>query len=183
MAQLPADAYLVSWRVVSADGHPISGAFTFSVASAGAATPEPSPAVADPLAASDPLLPARGASKPRLLRRAVGMEAAVLVLAVGATGYLVGQNPSTPDSTSTSSTSTAAATPVARTVPLGEAGEVTWAHDPGAVGPNTVQVTRIGAGAYRAEQDLTLSGTWLVEARVRTSRFAQPIAIVEVPVR
>ncbi|WP_198289967.1 copper resistance protein CopC [Nocardioides sp. Iso805N] len=34
-------SYLVSWRVVSADSHPVSGAFTFAVGKAGAAPPTP----------------------------------------------------------------------------------------------------------------------------------------------
>lgn len=34
-------SYLVSWRVVSADSHPVSGAFTFAVGKAGAAPPSP----------------------------------------------------------------------------------------------------------------------------------------------
>lgn len=29
--KLAQGTYMVSWRVVSADGHPISGAFTFSI--------------------------------------------------------------------------------------------------------------------------------------------------------
>jgi copper transport protein len=34
-------SYLVSWRVVSADSHPVSGAYTFAVGKAGAAPPTP----------------------------------------------------------------------------------------------------------------------------------------------
>ena len=34
-------SYLVSWRVVSADSHPVSGAYTFAVGRAGAAPPAP----------------------------------------------------------------------------------------------------------------------------------------------
>jgi len=34
-------SYLVSWRVVSADSHPVSGAYTFAVGKAGAAPPAP----------------------------------------------------------------------------------------------------------------------------------------------
>lgn len=65
-APLPADlapgAYDVSWRVVSQDGHPIQGAFTFTVAgSPGPAPPEPAattpadtPATADPESSTSP---------------------------------------------------------------------------------------------------------------------------------
>ena len=38
-ADLPEGAYVVTWRVVSADGHPISGAFSFGVGTAAAAVP------------------------------------------------------------------------------------------------------------------------------------------------
>ena len=44
---LPAGAYRVTWRAVSADGHPLSGAFSFSVTAPATAnagpTPEPTP--------------------------------------------------------------------------------------------------------------------------------------------
>jgi copper resistance protein C len=36
---LPAGSYTVLWRVTSADGHPVSGRFTFAAASAGAGAP------------------------------------------------------------------------------------------------------------------------------------------------
>lgn len=36
-------AYTVTWRVVSSDGHPIDGTFTFSVAEPAAVTTEPTP--------------------------------------------------------------------------------------------------------------------------------------------
>ena len=38
-ADLPEGAYVVTWRVVSADGHPISGASSFGVGTAAAAAP------------------------------------------------------------------------------------------------------------------------------------------------
>jgi methionine-rich copper-binding protein CopC len=47
----PAGAYTVAWRVTSADGHPVSGAFTFTSADAGTGTPptvSPAPATAPP---------------------------------------------------------------------------------------------------------------------------------------
>ncbi|TFC94843.1 MULTISPECIES: copper resistance CopC family protein [Cryobacterium] len=60
---MPDGAYQVRWRVVSADGHPVSGAFAFAVgdavlpdagAGAGAtATPEPSPDAQESAAADD----------------------------------------------------------------------------------------------------------------------------------
>lgn len=36
-ADIPEDAYAVTWRVVSSDGHPISGEFAFAIGEAGAA--------------------------------------------------------------------------------------------------------------------------------------------------
>lgn len=43
-ATLPAGAYTVDWRVTSADGHPLSGTFTFTATEAvGAPAPEPEP--------------------------------------------------------------------------------------------------------------------------------------------
>lgn len=39
----PAGGYEVSWRVISADGHPVSGTFSFTVTSAGDGTPLPEP--------------------------------------------------------------------------------------------------------------------------------------------
>lgn len=44
-------AYTVTWRVVSSDGHPIDGTFTFSVADPAAETPEPTP---EPTALDEP---------------------------------------------------------------------------------------------------------------------------------
>jgi copper transport protein len=38
-AELPDGAYIISWRVVSADGHPVSGASSFGVGTAAAAVP------------------------------------------------------------------------------------------------------------------------------------------------
>ena len=42
----PAGAYTVEWRVTSADGHPVSGTFSFTATAAGAARPEASSAPA-----------------------------------------------------------------------------------------------------------------------------------------
>jgi copper resistance protein C len=52
----PAGAYTVDWRVTSADGHPISGSFTFTAEAAGGLStapslaPQPSPAPTAPTA-------------------------------------------------------------------------------------------------------------------------------------
>jgi copper transport protein len=47
-ADLPEGSYVVTWRVVSADGHPISGAFSFGVGTAAAALPGSSTATDTP---------------------------------------------------------------------------------------------------------------------------------------
>jgi hypothetical protein len=52
----PAGQYTVDWRVTSADGHPISGSFSFTTEAPGTGSPESSPAPA-PLTA-----PASGGS-------------------------------------------------------------------------------------------------------------------------
>jgi copper resistance protein C len=41
----PAGRYVVDWRVVSADGHPVSGEFTFTASSAAQPVSSPSPSV------------------------------------------------------------------------------------------------------------------------------------------
>jgi copper transport protein len=45
-------SYLVSWRVVSADSHPVSGAFTFAVGAAGDAPPTPEDASSTAISAT-----------------------------------------------------------------------------------------------------------------------------------
>jgi methionine-rich copper-binding protein CopC len=40
--EAPAGSYTVAWRVTSADGHPISGSFSFTSSQAGVARPAPS---------------------------------------------------------------------------------------------------------------------------------------------
>jgi methionine-rich copper-binding protein CopC len=49
-ADLPAGAYTVLWRVTSADGHPISGQFTFTLTTG----TRPAPASSGPAAAEQP---------------------------------------------------------------------------------------------------------------------------------
>ena len=77
----PAGAYTVDWRVTSADGHPISGSFTFMAEAAGGPStapslaPQPSPAATAPTATTAPT--ARGSSGLWLV------AAAILVVASG----------------------------------------------------------------------------------------------------
>jgi len=61
-AELPEGPYVVTWRVVSSDGHPISGAFSFGVGTAAAAVPGSStgtdiPDTASGAAATTPTAP------------------------------------------------------------------------------------------------------------------------------
>ncbi len=46
----PAGAYTVEWRVTSADGHPVSGTFTFTARAAGTGQPDSSSGAATPVA-------------------------------------------------------------------------------------------------------------------------------------
>ena len=76
----PAGAYTVDWRVTSADGHPISGSFTFTAKAAGVPSTAPSFA---PQPSTAPTAPtARGSSALWLVAGAVIVLAAGL-LAVG----------------------------------------------------------------------------------------------------
>ena len=76
----PAGAYTVDWRVTSADGHPISGSFTFTAKAAGVPSTAPSFA---PQPSTAPTAPtARGSAALWLVAGAVIVLAAGL-LAVG----------------------------------------------------------------------------------------------------
>jgi copper resistance protein C len=76
----PAGAYTVDWRVTSADGHPISGSFTFTAEAAAARVPSTAPSLA-PQPSPAPTAPtaptARGSSGLWLV------AAAILVVASG----------------------------------------------------------------------------------------------------
>ena len=74
----PAGAYTVDWRVTSADGHPISGSFTFTAEAASVPSTAPSLAPQPSTAATAPTAPtARGSSGLWLV------AAAILVVASG----------------------------------------------------------------------------------------------------
>ncbi|MFD7782252.1 copper resistance protein CopC [Streptomyces nojiriensis] len=47
---LPSGKYTVGYRVVSADGHPVSGSYSFTVRAAAPAAPSPTPSVSTPSA-------------------------------------------------------------------------------------------------------------------------------------
>ncbi|MER7787117.1 copper resistance CopC family protein [Streptomyces sp. NPDC097640] len=51
-AELPAGRYTVGYRVVSADGHPVSGSYSFTVAAAGTTAPVPRPSRSRPASAA-----------------------------------------------------------------------------------------------------------------------------------
>jgi methionine-rich copper-binding protein CopC len=84
----PAGAYTVDWRVTSADGHPISGSFTFTAKAAGVPSTAPSFA---PQPSTAPT--ARGSSALWLVAGAVIILAAGLV-AVGRRRWRHGARPS-----------------------------------------------------------------------------------------
>jgi methionine-rich copper-binding protein CopC len=83
----PAGAYTVDWRVTSADGHPISGSFTFTAEAAAASVPSTAPSLAPQPSTAPSLAPqpspaptaptARGSSGLWLV------AAAILVVASG----------------------------------------------------------------------------------------------------
>lgn len=143
------------------------------------------------------------------LRRTVGTEAWLILLAVALTGVLVSQSPTE------GHTAPAAAGPVSEHVALGEgmadvrvaparagANSVEIAlHDadgdplePEAVpqvrlslpdmdlGPLTPAVTQTGSGRYDVAVDLPLPGAWELELSVRTSTFDNPVVVVPVEV-
>jgi LPXTG-motif cell wall-anchored protein len=72
----PAGPYRVTWRVVSADGHPVDGTFSFTLRTAGSGTPAPS--------AAQPAAPAAGTSSSSWLPLAGGLVAVALLLAAAA---------------------------------------------------------------------------------------------------
>ena len=76
----PAGAYRVAWRVVSADGHPVDGTFSFTLRTAGSGTPASS--------AAQPVAPAAGQSSSSSWLPLAGGLVAVAVLLAGAAGLV-----------------------------------------------------------------------------------------------
>ncbi|WP_152187954.1 copper resistance CopC/CopD family protein [Georgenia satyanarayanai] len=143
------------------------------------------------------------------LRRTVGTEAWLILLAVALTGVLVSQSPTA------GHTPPAAAQPVSEHVALGD-GMADVRVTPARVGANTVDlalhdadgeplepqadpqvrlslpdrdlgpltpaVTATGTGRYEVAVDLPLPGTWELELGVRTSTFDNPVVVVPVEV-
>lgn len=75
----PAGAYTVDWRVTSADGHPISGSFTFTSAEAGTGTASTAAGGSDAAAPSTAETGAGGGSSTTLVIVLVGLIALVVV--------------------------------------------------------------------------------------------------------
>jgi copper resistance protein C len=73
----PSGRYTVDWRVVSDDGHPVTGSFSFTATkgTSGSATPRPSDA---------PTVPAEAASKPGATGWLIGAIVAIFVMGIGA---------------------------------------------------------------------------------------------------
>lgn len=73
----PAGRYTVDWRVVSADGHPVDGSFTFTATKGTSGTATPSPSDAAPVtAAAD--------GKPDETGWAIGAVIAIFAIGIGA---------------------------------------------------------------------------------------------------
>ena len=53
----PAGTYTVSFHIVSEDGHPVSGSYSFTLTAAGSGTPAPASAAVSPAASAEPTAP------------------------------------------------------------------------------------------------------------------------------
>ncbi len=145
------------------------------------------------------------------LRRTVGTEAWLILLAVALTGVLVSQSPTEADEAPAS----APAQPISHHLELGD-GMADVRVAPAQVGANTVEialhdadgaplepeadpevrltltdpalgpltppVTPTGTGRYEVEVDVPLPGEWELELSVRTSTFDNPVVVVPVEV-
>ena len=83
-ADLPEGPYVVTWRVVSADGHPISGAFSFGVGTAASALPGSSTGAATADTASGTVAARTAAPWPVVAVRIAGYVAFALFAGVAA---------------------------------------------------------------------------------------------------
>jgi copper transport protein len=83
-AEMPEGPYVVTWRVVSSDGHPIGGAFSFGVGTAAAAVPGSSTGADTPDAASGSLATRPTAPWPVVAIRMAGYVAFALLAGVAA---------------------------------------------------------------------------------------------------
>ncbi|MER7544606.1 copper resistance protein CopC [Actinomadura sp.] len=79
---LPNGEYTVGWRVVSSDGHPVEGTYTFTVKGSSATAQDPAPA-SSPAAA-----PAAGKSSGSSGWLWIGLIVLVIALAAGAVAWL-----------------------------------------------------------------------------------------------
>ncbi|CAN5223175.1 hypothetical protein BH20ACT5_BH20ACT5_21400 [soil metagenome] len=101
-----AGTYEVGWRVVSSDGHPISGTFSFDVAAAPITTTAPQSTVptAAPAETSDPAETATATAVASATPETssnwlpLGIGLLILLLAAGAGAYLLSRRRSTPGS-------------------------------------------------------------------------------------
>lgn len=84
VAARPAGSYTVAWRVTSADGHPVSGTFTFTAAAATGGGRQTGPAVA----ATGPAASASGTPGPTPTADRGGRANPTLWLVAGAVGLL-----------------------------------------------------------------------------------------------
>ncbi|MCW4354427.1 copper resistance protein CopC [Hoyosella sp. YIM 151337] len=141
----------------------------------------------------------------RQLRRIVGAEAVVLLVAASITAFLVSQSPTAVprDETGQYSVEIGAATLDAHVSPLrvgtnaleftlrdvdgnpidavSEPDLRVFMPDPG-IGPLSPAVTQTGPGRYEAALDLPLPGEWEISVSARLSRFDNPVATLSVEV-
>ena len=85
---LPAGLVRVAWRTVALDGHPLEGAFSFTVAVGVAASPSAGPAA--PSAGATTAVPASPVAPPRAARTGSTAVRTAIATAIAAAGSLAG---------------------------------------------------------------------------------------------
>lgn len=93
VGELPNGTYTVAYRIVSSDGHPVSGDYTFTVAAAGGGAAGPPDATGTPsttpsAAATSPPTPTSG-STPASAAQDEGLSGTAITLVVGAAAVVV----------------------------------------------------------------------------------------------
>ncbi|WP_407836233.1 copper resistance protein CopC [Streptomyces sp. DSM 116496] len=86
---LPSGRYTVGYRVVSADGHPVSGSYSFAVRAAAPASPSPTPSSPTPSAEADAAA-ASPAPTPRARSSSDGVSSGLVIGVLLAAGTCAG---------------------------------------------------------------------------------------------
>lgn len=79
---LPPDAYTVTWRVISVDGDPVTGTFSFTIEAFEPLPAGPKPAPTSPVPDVDGATSGDGVAAARALSRFIGFAAMILLVAV-----------------------------------------------------------------------------------------------------